>query len=135
MEQPRVSCSIHQGRDTQICKISCVTKYFSEFLFSGPHAKPHGVQGLINNYYICLDPKLGHGKFAIWQIPYVCVACTNLLDKPWATGMSQVQHPQYQPVIEYTWWPVSGYFNNWIIIQSTNKIHQVRKLMIFIRFY
>ena len=42
--------------------MSCTTTKSPALPFSGPHVKPHGVQGLRKNYHINLDPKLGHGN-------------------------------------------------------------------------
>ena len=53
-------------------------------------------------YYLRLDPKLGHGKLEIRQIPCACVECTNMLDKTWAPGVSHNQQTCYQPVVECT---------------------------------
>ena len=35
--------------------------------------------------------------------------------------MSQIQQPQYQTVVDCTYWNVLGTFNNWYIIKFTNK--------------
>ena len=54
----------------------CNTNQFQELPFCGPHAKPHGARGLINNYNVRFDPKLGHGIFAIIRITCSCIVCT-----------------------------------------------------------
>ena len=62
--------------------MSCAPTQFQALSFCVPHAKTHGVRGLSKNYYLRLDPKLGHGKCAIIRIPCVCIAFTKMLDKP-----------------------------------------------------
>ena len=57
-------------------KIYCDTKQFPELTFCGPHPKPRGANGLVKNYHLRFDPKLGHGICEIRHIPCVCVACT-----------------------------------------------------------
>ena len=42
---------------------------FTALKFTGSHSKPHSVWGLIKNYHICLDPKLGHDTCYILHIP------------------------------------------------------------------
>ena len=44
--------------------------------FCGPHPNPHGARGLSKHYYLCFDPKLVHGIYAIRLISCACVACT-----------------------------------------------------------
>ena len=101
--------------------------------FFGLHFKLHGVQDLRNNYHICLDPKLGHG-FAIRSITGACISCTIMLDNPWSPDVYHNQKPRYQSVVDFKYWPVLGNLSNCNIIHFTNKIHQVRILMVFIRF-
>ena len=43
-------------------KISYATTQFTEFLFCGINAKPHGVRGLRKHYHIRLDPKFDFGE-------------------------------------------------------------------------
>ena len=64
-------------------KMYCNTKKFPELLFCGPHTKSHGARGLGKHYHLHFDPKLGNGVFAIRRIPYACVACMSMLEKPW----------------------------------------------------
>ena len=47
---------------------------FTALIFCGLHVKPHWFQGLRKQYYPQLDPKLGHEKYAMLQIPCECVA-------------------------------------------------------------
>ena len=54
-------------------------------------------------------------------IPCACVSCTEILDKLWYTGVSHNEQTRYHPVLDCTYWPVLGYFNNWNIVKSTNK--------------
>ena len=78
--------------------MSCASTKFQAFsVFFGPHAKPHGVIGLIKHYYLRLDPKLGHVKCAIIHIPCPYIACTNMLDKPWVIGSDPIRKLCYQP--------------------------------------
>ena len=84
--------------------------------------KPHGVRGISKHYNLQLEPKLGHGTCEIRRIPCVCVEFTNIMDNPWAPGVDHTQKPCYQPVVDCTYWPVLCSFNDWNIIQFTNKI-------------
>ena len=68
-------------------KMYCNTNKSPELSFSGPHSKPHGARGLIKHYYLRFYPKIGMGVCAILRIPYVCVACTSVIYKPWISGM------------------------------------------------
>ena len=54
----------------------CNTNQFPELLFSVPYYKPHGARGLIKNYHLRFDPKLGMEVCAILFILFSCVACT-----------------------------------------------------------
>ena len=90
-------------------------------LFSGPHSKPHGARGLSKHYYLRFDPKLGMGVCAIRRIPYACVACTSMVDKPWIYVISSDKQERYKPVTKFTDYPVLGYFNNWNIILFSPK--------------
>ena len=101
--------------------MSWASTQFQELSFCVPHAKPHGVRGPSKHYQLKLDPRLGNGKCAIIQIPFVCIACTNMLDKPWVIGSEPTRQPRYQHVEECTYWTVLGSSNNWNIIQFTNK--------------
>ena len=55
------------------------------------------------------------------RIPCACVACTNILDRPLASGVAQYQQPLYQPVVDSTYLTVPSSFNIWNIIKFTNK--------------
>ena len=44
-----------------------------------------------------------------------------MLNNPWAYKVDPNKQPRYQPVVECTYWPVLGSFNNWNITQFTNK--------------
>ena len=76
---------------------------------------------LNKHYHLISELKLSHGKYAIVRIPFACVACTNILDNPWVLGVDYSQQPHYQPVVVFTYWLVLGSFNDWNIIQFTNK--------------
>ena len=41
--------------------------------------------------------------------------------KTWSTGISNTEQPWYQPILDWTDWPVLGSFKNWNIIKFTNK--------------
>ena len=71
--------------------------------FCGLHMKPHGLIRLSEHYNLCIDPELDHGKCEIQQIPCVCVACTNMLDKPLAPSVDHIQQLRYQPDVECTY--------------------------------
>ena len=102
-------------------KIYCNTNQFPVLLFCGSHSKPHGARGLSKHYHLRFDPKLGNGVCAIRRIPCACVACTSMLDKPWISGIPPYEQERYKPVTKCTYWPVLGYFNNWNIIELTQK--------------
>ena len=69
-------------------KIYCNTNQFPALPFCGPHSKPHGARGMSKHYHLRFDTELGMGVCAIRRIPWVCVACTSILDKPWISGIS-----------------------------------------------
>ena len=83
--------------------------------------KPHGVRGLSKHHHLRLDPKLGYGKCAIRRISCVWIYCINMLDKPWFIDSEPTRKTHHQPVEYCTYWPVLGSFNNWKMIQFTNK--------------
>ena len=102
-------------------EMSCATTKFLVFPFYWPHMKHHGVRWLIKHYNIRLGTKLGRRKFAIRRTPCKYVAFTNILDKIWVLDVDHAPKPRYQPVVDYTYWPMLGYFNAWNIIRCTNK--------------
>ena len=53
----------------------CDKTQFNSLSFCGPHTKPHGVRGSRKHNHCRLDPKLGHGTCAIFQIPCACYVC------------------------------------------------------------
>ena len=57
-----------------------------------------------------------------------------MLDQPWISVITSNKQARYQPVINCTYWPVLGSYNNWNITHLTQKstsfeafgeIHQV----------
>ena len=102
-------------------KIYCKTNQFPELPFCGPHSKPHGVRGLSKHYHMHFDPKIGNGVCTILRIPCPCVACTSIIDKPWIPGIPSYKQEQYKPVTNCTYWPLIWSFNNWNIIQLSQK--------------
>ena len=63
----------------------------------------------VRKYYLLrFDPKLGNGVCAIRRIPFACVACTSMLDKPWVSGIPSDEQERYKPVTKCTYWPVLG---------------------------
>ena len=57
-----------------------------------------------------------------------------MLDNPWISGIPSYEQYRYKPVTKCTYWPLLGSFNNWEIIQLSQKstpsdafdeIHQV----------
>ena len=103
-------------------EILCATTHFSALSFFVPHEQPQRVRGLGKHYNLRVYPKLGNVKCTIRQIPCDCIACTTMLDKPWAYGIDPTKHPRYQPVVECIYWTVLGSFNNWNIFPFSNKI-------------
>ena len=71
----------------QDVSIYCNTNQLPAVTFCGPHSKPHGARGLSKHYHFRFDPKLGNGICGICRIPYACVACTSMIDKPWISGI------------------------------------------------
>ena len=97
-------------------KIFYNTNQFPSLQVFVPHTKPQGVIGLSKYYHMKFDQKIGYGTYDIRIIPCSCVYCTSMLDKPWVCGLPLLQQPRYQPVTEFTYWPVLGSFKNWNII-------------------
>ena len=97
-------------------KMCCDTNQFPTLPFCGSHPKPHGARGLGKNYYLRFDPNIGHGICEIRRIPFVCVACTPIIDKPWIYGIQSTKQARYQIFINCTYWPVLGPYKNWTII-------------------
>ena len=89
--------------------------------FCGSHPKPHGARGLSNHYHLCFDPNIGHGICEIRRIQCACVACKSMLDQPWISGTQSKNQARYQTVINCTYWPVMGSYNNCNIIHLTTK--------------
>ena len=115
-------------------KMYCDTNQLPTLTFCGPHPKPHGASGLSKNYHLRFDPKLGHGICEIFRIPYACVTCTSMLDKPCISSIRSKKQSLYQPVTYCTYWTVLGSIKNWNIIHMSPKstpfelfeeIHQV----------
>ena len=87
-----------------------------------------------NHYHLRFDTKLGNDICALRLITCACVACTSMLDKPWISDIPSYKQERYKPINNFTYWPVLGSFNNWNIIQLSQKskpsgafdeIHQV----------
>ena len=85
-------------------KIYCNTNQFPELPPCGTHPKPRGARGFIEHYNLSFDPKRGHGIYAICRIPFVCVACTSMLDHPWISSIPSKKQARYQPVTDFTYW-------------------------------
>ena len=99
----------------------CDTNQFPVLPFCGSYPKPHGARGLGNNDHIRFDSNLGHGICAIRRIPCAYDACTSMLDQPWISGVQSTKQARYQPVINCTYWPVLGPYNNCNTIHLTPK--------------
>ena len=104
-------------------KIYCDTNQLPALTVCGPHPKPHGERGLSNHYHLRFDPKLGHGICKINCISCACVACKLMLDQPWISGIL-LKKARQKPIIDCTYWPVLGSYNNWNIIELTPKSTQ-----------
>ena len=102
-------------------KMYCNTNQLQALTFCGTHSKPNGARGLSKHYRLRLYPKLGNGVCAIRRIPCACVACTSMLDKPWISGIPSDKKQRYKSVTNCTYWPVLGPFNNWNMIQLSQK--------------
>ena len=46
---------------------------------------------------------------------------TSMLDKSWMYGIPSDEQERYKPVTNCTYWPILGSFNNWNIIQLSQK--------------
>ena len=68
-------------------KMYCDTNQFPTSPFCGSHTKPNGAGGLVKNYHLRFDPKLGHGICAIRRIKCACVTCTLVLGKNLIAGI------------------------------------------------
>ena len=100
-------------------KMYCDTNQFPTIPFCGSHPKPYGERGLGKNYHLRFDPNLRNVICAIFRIPCDSVACTSMLYKPWIYVIHSTKQARYQPVINCTYWPVLGPYNNWNIIHIT----------------
>ena len=67
------------------------------------------------------NSKLGHEIRKTSQILCACNTCKSNLDKTWTTNMSPQQQLCYQPVHDFTHWPVLVCFNNWNIFIFSHK--------------
>ena len=123
------SDAVHQDE-----RMYCKTNQLPALIFCGPYSKPHDARVLINHYHLRFDQKLGNGICAICHIPCACVTYTSMLDKPCISGIPSYVKERYRHVTKCTYWKVLGYFNNWNIIQFSQKstpsdafdeIHQV----------
>ena len=112
----------------------CIKNQFPALPFFIPQSKPHGVRRLSNHYNFRFYPKLGNGVCSIRRIPCACAACKSILDKPGISVIPSYEQEHYKPVTKCTHWLVLGSFNNWNIIQLSQKstssdafyeIHQV----------
>ena len=102
-------------------KMYCDTNRFPASSFCGPHPKPNGARGLSKHYLLRFDTKIDHGICVICRIPCDCVGCTSMLDKPWIYCTPSSKQERYQPVTNFTYWPVLGSYNNWNTIELTPK--------------
>ena len=138
MERKWIDRQYHAQNNSDVehqdVKMYCNTNKFPELSFCGPYSKPHGARGLNKHYHLRFYPKLGMGICAISRIPCSCVECTLMLDKPWISGIPSDEQERYKPVTKCTYWPVLGSFNNWNIIELSQRstpsdsfyeIHQV----------
>ena len=99
----------------------CDTNQFPALPFCGSHPKPLVARGLVTHCRLQFDPKLGPGICAILCIPYACVRCTSMLDKPCISGIPSTKQARYQPVTNCTYWTVLGSYYNWNLIEITPK--------------
>ena len=103
-------------------RMYCNTNQFPSLAFCVPHSKPHEARGVSKHYHSQFDPKLGNGVCAIIRVPFVCVSCTSMIDKPWISGISSDKQERYKPIINCTYWPVLGPFENWNVILLSHKL-------------
>ena len=68
-----------------------------------------------------VDPKLGHSICAICCKPFACAECASMLDKTCIHDLTPQQQLLCQPVIDCTYRPFIGSFNNWNIITLSHK--------------
>ena len=87
----------------QDVRMYCNTTQFPALPFCVTHSKPHGSRGLSKYYQLRFDPKLGSGVCAICRIPYACVTCTSILDKPWISGIPSYEQERYKHVTKCTY--------------------------------
>ena len=84
---------------------------------------------------MCFYNKLSHSTCAIRCIPCDFTTCTSIIDQPWVTVTSSQQKYCYQPVKDSIYWPVSGSFKNWKIIQLSHKETSSEEIVKFIKLY
>ena len=102
-------------------KLYCNTNKFPELSFSGPHSKAHGAWRYSKHFHLRFDPKLVMGVCAIRRIPCASFACTSMLYKYFISGIPSDKQERYKPVTKCSYWPLSGSFNNWNIIELSQK--------------
>ena len=79
-----------------------------------------GFPTFIRGYkHIQFDPKVGHEICKIRHI--TCDKCTSIPNKTWVHCLTPQQKLRCQPVIDWTYWPLLGSFNNWNIITLSHK--------------
>ena len=107
---------------------------FLPYIFFNAHAKPNGVHDLSKKYNIWLDPKMGHGSCALFQMPCIFVSCTTMLVNTLSPVVSHNKQPFYQNFLDWIYDPVLGAHKKWNIIKFTNKLHPLNTLMGLIMF-
>ena len=121
MDRNGVSCAWGCFCCAKICWNVCNTNDFPSLQFGVPHKKPHGARGLSKHYHIRFDTKQLNFICVICFIPCACSEYTYRLDKPWVHDFSPQQQLRYQPVTDWTYWPVLRSFKNLNIITLSHK--------------
>ena len=114
-------------------KMYCNTNHLPALHFCGPYSNPHGERGMSKHYHFRFDSKLAMGECAILLVPWACVACASMLDKPWISGIPSDEQYLYKPDTKCTYWPLLGSFKNCNIIPLSQKSTPLTHLMKYTR--
>ena len=85
------------------------------------HTNSYAVHGLIRNYHLQFDQKLGQGKFEIQYIPCVYNSCTGHLDFILIPTCSDDKKPRYHLPQHYFYSNILGELSKWNIITLRKK--------------
>ena len=135
MDKTVVSCAGVRWSGTPNVNISLTRPSFLKFPFCGLHARPRGVQGLSKHHNMLLDLKLGHGSWAIHQIPCACYAWTCVLENTFEPRVVTPNQACYKPLHNSTYWTVLGFLTSAISSYIQINLQQARTLKRLVSLY